>query len=229
MEENIMKYVVKNLLVAAAMAALVTVAFVPAFAGDKGNGAPSGPHYNLNLIGVQKGKTANMAGNNGARIFVPLWGSAKIMLCDSSDLSGPCYGDDFAVLDANGTDGVASFALPEPDPLNSGTTSYSVFARALGTPGGKASMNTCATDPTTGEVVCSMYVLNLDRSNKGFQNVSKELLYIYWDTDGNGSADVRVPLFYDSLQDYFWAYDNSGLKLAQLRFYPGVQTTVPTL
>lgn len=224
-----MKYVIKHLLVVVAVTALVTLAFLPAFAGDKGNGAPSGPHYNLNLIGVQKGKTADMTGNSGARIFVPLWGNAKIMLCDSSDPAGACYGMDFAVLDANGTDGVASFALPEPDLTNSGTTSYSVFARALGTPGGKATMNTCATDPTTGEVVCSMYVLNLDRSNKGFQNVSKELLYIYWDTNGDGSADVRVPLFYDSLQDYFWAYDNRGLKLAQLRFYPGVQTTVPAL
>jgi len=212
------------------VAVFLTVALVvPAFAGEKGNGAPSGPHYNLNLIGVQKGKTADMTGNNGARIFVPLWGNAKIMLCNSSDSTGPCYGMDFAVLDANGTDGEASFALPDPDPTNSGTSSYSVFARALGTPGGKASMNTCATDPTTGEVVCSMYVLNLDRSNKGFENVTKYLLYIYWDTNADGLADTRVPLFYDSLQDYFWAYDNSGLKLAQLRFYPGVQTTVPAL
>src|SRR5438093_1617031 len=110
-----MKYVVKNLLAVVAVMALVTVVFVPAFAGEKGNGATSGPHYNLNLIGVQKGKTAAMTGNNGSRIFVPLWGNAKIMLCNSSDSEGPCYGMDFSVLDANGTDGVASFALPEPD------------------------------------------------------------------------------------------------------------------
>jgi hypothetical protein len=30
----------------------------------------------------------------------------------------------------------------------------------------------------------------------------------------------RTPLFGDALTDYFWQYDNSGLKLAQLRFYP---------
>lgn len=208
---------------------LVLAPVVPAFAGDKGNGAPSGPHYNLNLIGVPKEKSADMTGNNGARIFVALWGNAKIMLCNSSDPAGPCYGMDFGVLDANGTDGTASFALPEPDPTNSGKSAYSVFARALGTPGGKATMNTCATDPATGEVVCSVYVLDLDRSNKGFDNVTKELLYIYWDTDDNGAADVRVPLFNDTLEEYFWAYDNNGLKLAQLRFYPGIQTPVPAL
>lgn len=206
---------------------LVLALAVPAFAGEKGNGAPSGPHYNLNLIGVPKDKTADMTGNSGARIFVPLWGTAKIMLCNSSDPDGDCYGLDFQVLDANGTKGDASFALPEPDPSNTGTSAYSVFARALGTPGGKATMNTCATDPLTTEVVCSMAILELDRSHKGFDNVTKYLLYIYWDTDDDGISEVRVPLFGDALQDYFWAYDNKGLKLAQLRFYPGVQTQVP--
>ena len=202
---------------------------VPAFAGEKGNGAPSGPHYNLNLIGVPNPKTADMTGDNGARIFMPLWGKANIKLCNSSDPEGPCYGMDFAVLDANGTDNDgASFALPEPDPTNSGTSQYSVFARALGKPGGTAKMTTCATDPVSDEIVCSMAVLNLDRSHKGFDNVTKYLLYIYYDLDGDGTAE-RIPLFYDSLEEYFWMYDNSGLKLAQLRFYPGVQTTVPAV
>jgi hypothetical protein len=36
----------------------------------------------------------------------------------------------------------------------------------------------------------------------------------------------RVPLFSDALIGNFWAYDNQGLKLAQLRFYP-CTTTVP--
>ena len=31
----------------------------------KGNGAPSGAHYTLNIIGVPKAKTADMSGNNG--------------------------------------------------------------------------------------------------------------------------------------------------------------------
>ena len=35
---------------------------VPAFAG---NGAPSGPHYNLNIIGVDNPKTADMTGSDG--------------------------------------------------------------------------------------------------------------------------------------------------------------------
>src|SRR5207247_9232553 len=64
-----------------------------------GNGAPSGGHYSLNIIGVPKNKTASMTGDKGHRIFVPLAGTTKIMLIE---------GPDFGVLDANGTDGAAS-------------------------------------------------------------------------------------------------------------------------
>jgi hypothetical protein len=85
-----------------------------------GNGGPSGAHYNLNLIGVSNNKSADLTGNDGHRIFVPLTGSTKIMLSQG----------DFQVLDANGTDGQAAFQLPNPDPDNDGVTQYSVFARA---------------------------------------------------------------------------------------------------
>ena len=180
-----------------------------------GNGAPSGAHYNLNIIGVSNTKTSTTSGGNV--IFVPLSGTAKIELSQ-----GP-----FAVLDANGTDGVASFQLPNPDPTNSGTTTYSVWARALGKPGGSSSTTTCATDPTTGEVYCSVYSSVLTRTKGGstFTDVSKDLLYIYADLNGDGKLE-RYPLFDSALQDYFWSYQNNGLKLAQLRFY-AVSSTVP--
>src|SRR5437879_6875186 len=41
-----------------------------------GNGAPSGSHYNLNIIGVPKDKTADMNNNDGHRIFVQLINTA---------------------------------------------------------------------------------------------------------------------------------------------------------
>jgi hypothetical protein len=145
-------------------------------------------------------------------IFVKLDGGTKIMLAEGSD---------FAVLDKNGTDGTARFQLPNPDPDNTGITLYSVYARALGKPGGKASMTTCATDPLTLEEVCSLEALVAVRESgkQSFENVSRQLLYIYNDIDGDGDID-RVPLFDDRLQDYLWSYDNQGLKLLQLRFYP---------
>jgi len=182
---------------------------IPAAAGT-GNGAPSGPHYNLNIIGVPKNKTASMDNNNGGRIFVPLEGKTSIWLKE---------GDDFAVLDANGTDGNgASFQLPNPDPNNDGITEYSVWARALGKPGGSSTTTTCAYVDT--ELWCSIYSMVLVREKGGskFDNVTKELLYVYVDLDGNGTAE-RYPLFSDAMVNYFWSYDNNGLKLAQLRFY----------
>lgn len=190
-----------------------------------GNGAPSGSHYNLNIIGVAKGKTADMTGNNGHRIFVNLEGKTRIGLAESP------AGQDFAVLDANGTDvDGARFQLPNPDPDGNGVTSYSVYARALGTPGGSAKVQTCATDVATGEEVCSLEVLEVKRS-KGkstFTNVSNQLLSIVVDiTDDGIDNPVRYPLFSDELQDYFWSYDNAGLRVLQLRFYEQPTTFTP--
>ena len=186
-----------------------------------GNGAPSGSHYSLNIIGVPKDKSASMDGNSGHRIFVNLEGNTKIMLAE---------GEEFQVLDANGTDGNgASFQLPNPDPDGDGTTEYSVYARALGKPGGSSTMTTCATDPLTLEEVCSTESLVSVRSKgkSSFTNVSKDLLYIYADiTDDGIDNPMRYPLFDEALRDYFWSYDNNGLKLLQLRFYNHA-TTVP--
>ncbi|TMM07938.1 MAG: hypothetical protein E6G02_00215 [Actinobacteria bacterium] len=190
-----------------AIACLLVVSVTAASAGT-GNGAPSGAHYNLNIIGVSKDKLSSpMTDTQRHTIFVPLWGNCPIALVVG----------DFQVNDGNCTDadGSAEFQLPNPDVNNTGTTTYSVFARALGKPNGSSKMNTCATDPTDGSPVCSVLTLTLKREagRTQFQNVSKYLLYIYT-ADG-----TRVPLFDSSLVDYLWSYDNSGLKLAQLRFY----------
>jgi len=179
----------------------------------KGNGAPSGAHYNLNIIGVPRDKTADMDNNNGHRIFVKLDGKTKILLME---------GDDFQVLDANGTDGNgAKFQLPDPDPEDDLVLWYSVYARALGRPGGKSFTTTCFED-TFGVTYCSGDTLKLERK-KGkstFTNVSKELLTLCLEYDEFGNCINRVGLFDDEAWQYFWDYDNHGLKLAQLRFYP---------
>ena len=176
-----------------------------------GNGALPGSHYNLNIIGVPKNKTADMTGNDGHRIFVDLTGKTTILLSQG----------EFGVLDANGTDGSASFRLPAADPDNDGVTKYSVFGRALGKPYGKSAITLCATDPTTGEAFCSFFstLFMRDKGKSTFTNVTRTLLYIFADLNGDGTLE-RYPLFDPALQGYFWDYDNNGLKLAQLRFYP---------
>lgn len=184
----------------------------------KGNGAPSGAHYNLNIIGVPRDKTADMDNNKGHRIFVKLDGKTKILLKE---------GDDFQVLDANGTDGNgAKFQLPDPDPNDDLVLSYSVWARALGKPGGKSQTRTCYVD-TFGVEYCSVDTLMLERKKgkSSFTNVSKELLTLCFEYDEFGKCIERVGIFDDEAWQYFWDYNNQGLRLAQLRFYP-IETDV---
>ena len=205
-----------------------------------GNGAPSGSHFNLNIIGVPKDKTADMNNNDGHRIFVQLINTTgstagDIIGKNFTDISkvntillAPApAGESFRVLDANATDrSGAVFQLPFDV-----SATWTVWARALGTPGGKADMTTCATvtviDPTTlvttQEVVCST-TLKLERTkNAKFQNVTSDLLTITLsaaDATLAGCTSTTVGLFAPCLQNYFWNYDNHGLKLLQLRFYP---------
>jgi hypothetical protein len=192
-----------------------------------GNGGPSGAHYNLNIIGMEKAKNVdpNSITSSGHRIFVGLGSkdntaTTKILLEE---------GTDFAVLDYDGTDGQARFQLPNPDPDNDGITQYSVFLRVLGKPGGKIRMATSAMDPEVGEVVSDMRVISVrEKGQMKFANVSASLLYIYaWVYDEGTWTYMRVPLFSELLQGYLWTYDNNGARLVQLRFYEGVQTQVP--
>jgi hypothetical protein len=229
--------------------ALVLALVFAASAHATGNGAPSGAHYNLNIICVPNGKKADMTGTQGHTIFVSCSGTSKINLIE---------GPDFGVLDRNGTDGSgASFQLPAADTgvitdqpnggctlynadgtvdidgiveagtgdyyvCGTGTSVYSVFARALGNPRGTAVMMLCGLDPLDLSIsVCgTTNQLTLDASGRPakFENVTANLLYLY-NVTINDVVYKRIPLFSDLLQDYFWSYDNNGLKLLQLRFY----------
>src|SRR4030042_4622587 len=98
----------RMILSALALAMVVgTISMVAVAAQNQtGNGAPSGSHFTLNIIGVAKNKSVNMDQAAGNVIFVPLYGTAKIALFGPADY--------FAVLDKNGTDGPAAFQLPDP-------------------------------------------------------------------------------------------------------------------
>jgi hypothetical protein len=185
--------------------ALVLLAFgvTGALAGVPmtGNGAPSGSHYTLNIIGVPKDKTALMTSSTdqgiGSRIFVELNGGET-----ATSLNGQNFnqlnkvnkiflqpGDSFAVLDANATDqNGALFQLPaDIASCPTGATApsqctftYDVYGRELGKPNGTATMTTCAVDPTTNDIVCSTdnKVFMSMKGKSSFQNVTNDLLTI---------------------------------------------------
>src|SRR5512139_3152502 len=146
-----------------ALAVVVLMALaVPAFAG---NGAPSGAHYNLNILGKNNCPGDDLKGTSRHSIFVLLnysdatptsWTTATALDKRNKIFLAP---GDFQVADGNACDGdgaqfylpANSFVCPTYDPTCSGPNSYPefekylVYARALGTPGGHATITTCAT------------------------------------------------------------------------------------
>lgn len=202
---------------------------LPAHAG---NGAPSGAHYNLNITGHTTCAGDDLTGSNRHTIQVLLSGGQRASDIDGTLASGidkrnkiylaQSTDGSFAVLDGNACDDGAIFQLPAPG-------AYEIYARALGKPGGSATMTTCATgagdDEILGthddEIVCSTENIVLVRTTgkSSFSNVTRELTTIYADIDGDGDLE-RVDIFDPALYDYFWNYENRGLRLAQLRFYP---------
>ena len=199
---------------------VLMLSLMPAVAlAGNGNGLPSGPHYNLNIIGTND-KTAPMDDNNGHRIFVKLQGNSKIYLTEG----------DFAVLDANGTDSNgAKFSLPNPDPDQDGETWYSVYCRLRGTPNKEISFQTVA--ELEGEKYVGMKMVRVREQGNGknkFENVSKYLLYVAVEIDG---VVKYVPIFSPNLEGatWYWDVNNQGCKLVQLRFYEvETDTELPT-
>lgn len=195
----------------------------------------NGPHYNLNIIGVDNPKSSTMTGTDRHTIFVGL-GSKSSVTSRIYLTPGP-----FAVCDGNALDTAyacngsvvaqqgAVFQLPcnTAVPTDTGcaagtySAAYQIWARALGTPGGSATMTSCAYDDT-GALICSTdnAVLSRSKGKSTFYNVTSALttLNACFDVTGVTTCEV-VSLFDPALQNYFWQYDNNGLRLLQLRFY----------
>ncbi len=198
---------------AAILCAAMVLSMMPTAAAT-GNGAPGGAHFNLNVIGVPKDKNAGSDMTTGGRIFVPLWGKTYINLV---------CGDDFKVLDADGTNGNATLMLPDPydgiyDPATS-VANYRIYVRALGKPGGHANITTGFYDDL-GNYWYSLDVVTVERK-KGqsvFTDKTLQLTTVLADLNGDGTLE-RVGLFDNKAYNYFWQYDNYGCKLVQLRFY----------
>ena len=194
----------------------------------------SGPHYNLNIIGVPKGKNPDMTNTDGHTIFVPLSGPTKIYYV---------AGDDFQVLDRNGTDSDGA-TIEVPSSPGDTTVCYNVYATALGKPYGNAIVNAdCVIDGLLGActdaLVMSSFQVSRDPGKPKPQNISDIFRASGCiDTNNTGICDAGDTQFNNvwifnllQLESYFWDYTNDQLKLMQVRFYPvdggcGTITTV---
>lgn len=181
---------------------LLALALVPSFA-QQGNGAPAGPHFNLNIIGVENAKNSTLTDSQRHTIFVALGkpdGDAvhsniylqegEFQVCDGNgfDTAYDCAGNRLAASGAVFQLPANPYTCPVDDPecLNTDPTfqEYLVYARALGSPKGTPSavITTCYYDATLGETICSlestMDVLTRTSGRKQFQDVTKELTTI---------------------------------------------------
>lgn len=166
---------------------------------------------------------------------------------DSTDPRCTAYGnpDDWGVIDANATDGDgALLAVPDPcdgeDSTDGCVPRYEVWARALA--GGDAVITTCAEEELEfddfKDTWCGNNGITLEPTKgRKAKDVSANLLFMTITVDdttdpelagcidsGNDSTDGEpdsydVFLFDRCFQNYFWNYDNNGLKNLELRFY----------
>jgi hypothetical protein len=208
----------------------ITLGAAVASMAQTGNGAPSGAHFELGIIGVSDPKTQPLTGSDRHTIFVGLGVNKK-----GGDVITNIYltQGTFAVCDGNGflpaTDcngnpvpgagNGAVFQLPCDVLTNTScpagaSLAYTIWARALGTPGGKSIVTTCGTTDL-GAVICSTAseVFVRGSGQQKFKNVTTELTTI-------STTTGTVSLFATGFENFFWQYDNYGLKLLQVRFYP---------
>jgi hypothetical protein len=226
---------------------LVALALVAGTAlGQNNNPCPGEKEYQVNIIGVPKSKNPDMTGNNGRRIFVPLTGTTKIFMTgDTSDADGLQCGNTFQVTDANATDGVGKLVVPCEN-VNAESTDpgvcFDVWATPLGTPGGRAEVDVvCTFDDTVvdtdlvegscEDVPLGQFDFALVRGSG--KPVQKDITNFMrasgcFDTDGSGTCDQGEKTFnniwifnLEALQEYFWEYDNQGLRVAMIRFCEG--------
>ena len=222
---------------------LVAFALVAGTAlAQNANPCPGEKAYQVNIIGVPKGKKPDMTGNSGHRIFVPLSGRSNIYMTGDTDseTSGLQCGNSFYVADANGTDSDGAELVVPCENVNEGSTDpgvcFDVFATALGTPGGNADVDVVCTfddtviDTDIEEGTCATGNIDFSLTRGHGKPVTQEITNFMrasgcFDVNDNlvcDSGDVtfnNVWIFnLDALEEYYWAYDNQGLRVSQVRF-----------
>lgn len=212
------------------------------------NPCPGDKSYQVNIIGVSHDKTADMTGNNGHRIFVPLDSGEDVsrkvriyMTGDTSDDPGLQCGSSFRVLDANATDDNEATLLVPCEPIEVGDPGicYDVFATGLGKPYGSANVDVvCEFDETC--IDCDIVEGTCDMGNVDFDVYRGKGKPVTEDITGVFRASGCIDAFVDDilcgddpldiifrnvwifnveqLLSYYWDYDNNGLKLMQVRF-----------
>jgi hypothetical protein len=220
------------------LSVVLTLAFVAPVTAQVGQGL-SGPHYNLNFVGVPKDKTVpDMTGSDRHTVFVPLQSGG-----DVSRQVKIYYvpGDQFQVIDGNATND--NTAIIEVPASASSDLCYDVYAYALGKPFGNAVVQAeCTIDGLLGSCSDALFQNTFSVSRIKGKPKQENISDVFRasgcvDLNTSGTCDTGDLQFTNvwifnvpQLQEYFWDFDNNGLRLMQTRFYEttcGSFTTVP--
>lgn len=236
----------KRILSILAVAAVVVLCSTPALA-QNGNPCPGDKEYQFNIIG-SKIKNPPMDNNNGHRIFVLLKGTSQIYMTGDTDpnTTGLQCGNNFDVLDANGTDNDGATILVPCDPLDAENLDpnvcFDVYATPLGKPGAPGATvdvvcdfdDTCLMcdidDPNNEGDTCATGNIDFSLVRNNGKPVQQNITNVFRasgciDLNDNDACDAGDISFnnewifnIEQLLYYYWDYTNDGLRLAQIRF-----------
>jgi len=214
-----------------------------AFAGNVGTGnqAPSGPHFNINIIGHPKGGIGG-DDSSGHSIMIPLRnvpGTDKLECMEGvvvDDDKGQTTtveptgariyferSDHFEIIDRDATDSNgARIKVPvgDPDPLTGDMPAqFDVYIRVLGKPNQCMHINAYAydvADQTTWYQAGTVYV-SRKPGKSTFVRVNE--LFTICIVDATGQCGGYRSAFNTVFDGYFWSIFNDGTRLVQVRLY----------
>ncbi|MEK6934512.1 MAG: hypothetical protein AABW46_01410 [Nanoarchaeota archaeon] len=206
----------KKLILSMVGIAVISILLVSTVFAGVGNTIPvNGKHYNLNIIGAKN--VGDVGDSNGHTLFVKLNGKTKIVMTQDPD-------GQFKVTDRNGLDGQASFNLAPGH--------YNIYATALGKPNGKVHIDAMGEfeDAVEGSTLILLGYVDISRNKGSPQSLNiNELFYVdvtlctAVDAEGNCIEWVTYEDYWvfdiEELLEYYWDYNNDGLKLLQVRLY----------
>lgn len=215
-----------------------------AFAGKAitGSGAPSGPHWNINIIGHPKGGIGGDY-SSGHAIMIPLRNVARRgdLVCDvdgvrlvddiaptwetSEPTGAKIYfvpGDHFEIMDRDATDSDGARIMVPVDSAT-GDIKFDVYMRVLGKPNQCMNIKAYAYDLEQNLWFLAGTVYVSRNTGKSTFVRANDLFRVWFckvDTTTNNCTDTtNLSVFDDVFESYFWNILNDGTRLLQVRLY----------
>jgi hypothetical protein len=225
------------------VAVLVIIAVFSTGTAFAVNGAPSGPHFNVNIIGHPKGGIGG-DDSSGHSIMIPLRNvqSREGLICnvdgvqlvddiaptwETSEPTGAkiyfVAGDHFEIIDRDGTDSDGATIKVPVDPVT-GDIKFDIYMRVLGKPNTCMNINAYAYDLEQNLWFKAGSVYVSRKSGKSTFVRAIDLFRVWFctvDPLTNKCADAgaNLSVFNDVFDNYFWNILNDGTRLLQVRLY----------